>query len=258
VDRERVLAILRAVRDGERAPEDALAELGHLDVADLASEDGVFARIDHHRAVRCGFPEVIYGPGKSADQLVAACIEVLERSSRLLATRVDDAQWGALAEAVPDAVRNERARIVSVVRDERPPRGTVCVLSAGTSDEPVAEEARITAETMGVATLPWYDCGVAGIHRLLGGLPKLREADAIVVAAGMEGALPSVVGGLVDVPVIAVPTSVGYGASFEGVGPLLTMLNSCAAGVAVVNIDNGFGAGYLAASIARRAAPRSG
>ena len=182
------------------------------------------------------------------------CTNILERSPRVLVTRVDAESWEALHAVAPDATLHERARAATVVRDEIVPRGRVAVLSAGTADEPVAEEARVTAWVMGVEATTWYDCGVAGLHRLLKVLPNLREADAVVVAAGMEGALPSVVGGLVDVPVVAVPTSVGYGASFEGIGPLLTMLNSCAAGVAVVNIDNGFGAGYFAAVVARRAA----
>ena len=156
--------------------------------------------------------------------------------------------------AIPDAAHHERARAVAVDREPRAPRGRVVVLSAGTADEPVAEEARVTATIVGAQVDTYYDCGVAGLHRLLRVLPHLRTANAVVVAAGMDGALPSVVGGLVDVPVLAVPTSVGYGASFQGIGPLLTMLNACAAGVAVVNIDNGFGAGYLAAVISRQCA----
>ncbi len=259
-DTAALLQLLAAVRDGQTSPEEALRRIGERelsvgDAATLLSADGpAFARIDHHRAQRCGFPEVVYAPGKTADQVVAVALEILRRSKRLLITRVDATQRGALREALSDAVFHDRARAVTVVRDEVTACGRVAILSAGTADEPVAEEARVTAETMGVRAEAHYDCGVAGLHRLLGALPALRAADAIVVAAGMEGALPSVVGGLVDVPLIAVPTSVGYGASFEGVAPLLTMLNSCAAGVGVVNIDNGFGAGYLAATIARRAA----
>lgn len=257
MDRERVLSILEAVRDGRVAPDAALRDLGGLDVAELTAGGPAFARVDHHRAVRCGFPEVVYAPGKTPDQIAAIAVQVLSRSDRLLVTRLDAPQIAALREAAPDATIHERARAATVerrVRAEDEVAGRVVVLSAGTADEPVAEEARVTSSAMGAAAEPLYDCGVAGLHRLLKVLPKLRSADAIVVVAGMEGALPSVVGGLVDVPVIAVPTSVGYGASFEGVGPLLTMLNSCAAGVAVVNIDNGFGAGYLAAVIARKCA----
>lgn len=256
-----VLALLARVRDGEIPPEAALGELRGLDVGQLAGTSGPpFAHIDHSRGLRCGFPEVVYAPGKTAEQVAAVACEVLEHASRLLVTRLDDGQLAALREALPDVTWHERARAASVVRDATPPRGRVAVLSAGTADEPVAEEARVTAATLGADVAAHYDCGVAGLHRLLRVLPDLRAADAVVVVAGMEGALPSVVGGLLDVPVVAVPTSVGYGASFEGVAPLLTMLNSCAAGVAVVNIDNGFGAGYLAALIARRTAlpPESG
>jgi pyridinium-3,5-biscarboxylic acid mononucleotide synthase len=252
MDRERVLKLLEDVRDGRVAPDDAVRELGALDVAELSAGGPAFARVDHHRAVRCGFPEVVYAPGKTADQIVAIAKQVLSRSDRLLVTRLDAAQSSALRESIADVVLHERARAATVERTPQDRRGRVAVVSAGTADEPVAEEARITASAMGAEVEAVYDCGVAGLHRLLRVLPTLRSADAVVVVAGMEGALPSVVGGLLDVPVVAVPTSVGYGASFEGVGPLLTMLNSCAAGVAVVNIDNGFGAGYLAAVIARR------
>jgi NCAIR mutase (PurE)-related protein len=253
MDKDRVRDLLLRVRDGALSPDEASRLLADASVQELAGEGGVFARVDHHRALRCGFPEVVYGPGKTVPQVVEVARRILEREPRLLVTRVDAAQAAALRESVPDAVHHERARAVSVDRAPRATTGRVVVLSAGTADEPVAEEARVTAALVGAAVERFYDCGVAGLHRLLRVLPELRHADAIVVAAGMDGALPSVVGGLVDVPVIAVPTSVGYGASFEGIGPLLTMLNACAAGVAVVNIDNGFGAGYLAAVIARRA-----
>lgn len=253
MDRDRVRDLLCRVRDGVVPPDEALRELGGLEIEELAAETGVFARVDHHRGVRCGFPEVVYGPGKTVPQVVDVALRILARGPRLLVTRVTPEQAGAICTAIPDAVHHARARAVTADRDAgRTPRGNVVVLSAGTADEPVAEEARVTAALMGADVATHYDCGVAGLHRVLGALPRLRTADAIVVAAGMDGALPSVVGGLVDAPVIAVPTSVGYGASFEGVGPLLTMLNACAAGVAVVNIDNGFGAGYLAAVIARR------
>jgi NCAIR mutase (PurE)-related protein len=258
MDRDRVRELLLRVRDGAVAPDDALRELGGLEVEELAREHGVFARVDHHRALRCGFPEVVYGPGKTVPQVVDVARGILARGPRLLVTRVNPDQAAALVAGVPDAVHHERARAVTVDREPRAPSGRVVVLSAGTADEPVAEEARVTASLMGAGVQSHYDCGVAGLHRVLKALPTLRHADAVVVAAGMDGALPSVVGGLVDCPVIAVPTSVGYGASFEGIGPLLTMLNACAAGVAVVNIDNGFGAGYLAAVIARRSPARDG
>lgn len=251
--RDAVRDLLRRVAEGDVTPGEALHALGRLDVEEAAGAGGVFARVDHHRALRCGFPEVVYGPGKTVAQVVDVAQRILARGPRLLVTRVDSAQAAALRDAIRDATHHERARAVAVDRRPRPPVGRVVVLSAGTADEPVAEEARVTAELLGARVEARYDCGVAGLHRLLRVLPDVRAADAIVVAAGMDGALPSVVGGLVDVPVIAVPTSVGYGASFEGVAPLLTMLNACAAGVAVVNIDNGFGAGYLAAVIARRA-----
>jgi NCAIR mutase (PurE)-related protein len=252
MDPDRVRDLLLRVRDGEVSPEDAARELGELQVAELATGESVFARVDHHRGLRCGFPEVVYAEGKTVEQVVAVAREVLERSPRLLATRVSPEQAAAVLEEIPDAVHHERARALTVDREQREPAGRVAVLSAGTADEPVAEEARITATIMGTEARAFYDCGVAGLHRLLGVLPELRRSDAVVVVAGMEGALPSVVGGLLAAPVVAVPTSVGYGASFEGLGPLLTMLNSCAAGVGVVNIDNGFGGGYLAALIARR------
>jgi hypothetical protein len=216
-------------------------------------EDLSFARVDHHRAVRCGFPEVIFCQGKSADDITEIARAILKHSNCLLATRADDAAFQAIQRAHPRAEHHERARCVTVTKkkpDSQP--GNVVVVCAGTADIPVAEEARVTLEMFGYEAQSIYDAGVAGIHRLLSETDKIHGADCIVVVAGMEGALASVVGGLADCPVIAVPTSVGYGASFGGLAPLLTMLNSCAAGVAVVNIDNGFGAGYLAALIARR------
>ncbi len=257
MDQDALLELLRAVRDGRLSAEAALPRVAELDVAALRGTGPAFARVDHGRAARCGFPEVVYAPGKTPGQVAAVAVEILARSPRLLVTRLDDAQWAALAAAVPDAARNVRARTARVDRaagELRGRGGCVALVSAGTADEPVAEEARETAEALGATVVARYDCGVAGLARLVGVLPDLHAADVVVVVAGMDGALASVVGGLVDVPVVAVPTSVGYGASFEGVGPLLNMLASCAAGVAVVNIDNGFGAGYLAATIARRTA----
>ncbi|MCG3134895.1 MAG: Pyridinium-3,5-biscarboxylic acid mononucleotide synthase [Planctomycetes bacterium] len=256
--RRSVADVLHDVREGRIDSDSAARELAGLGVQEVAAANGVFARVDHGRAARCGFPEVVYGPGKTPEQVARIAAEILSRGPRLLVTRVDAAQADAVRAAVPDAVHHERARAVSVDREPRASPaaagGRVLVVTAGTADEPVAEEARVTASLMGAAVEHRYDCGVAGLHRILGAIPALREADAVVVAAGMDGALPSVVGGLVDCPVIAVPTSVGYGASFQGIGPLLTMLNACAAGVSVVNIDNGFGAGYQAALIARAAA----
>ncbi len=246
MDRARLTDLLRSVHRGETAVEDALRTLSALPYADLG-----FARVDTHRALRCGFPEVVFCQGKTPEQVRAISARLLEGASRLLATRADPAAFEAVRAAAPDAVYHESARAVTVVRDTRPPEGLVAVLCAGTADVPVAEEARVTAEAIGAATLPVYDCGVAGLHRLLGETERIGRANAVIVVAGMEGALASVVGGMVDRPVIAVPTSVGYGAAFGGLAPLLTMLNTCAAGVTVVNIDNGFGAGFAAARINR-------
>jgi NCAIR mutase (PurE)-related protein len=220
----------------------------------LPYEDLGFAKLDHHRALRDYLPEVVLGQGKTAEQVVAIATGLVEQSDRLLVTRVGADVFAAVKERLPDAVYHESARAITLDRRPMTPITGVTVLCAGTSDLPVADEAAVTAELMGCAVERVYDVGVAGIHRLLDHLPQLQKARALVVVAGMEGALPSVVAGLVAVPVIAVPTSVGYGASFQGIAPLLTMLNTCAAGVAVVNIDNGFGAGYLAAVINRLAA----
>jgi hypothetical protein len=205
--------------------------------------------VDTHRELRCGFPEAVFGEGKTPAELVAVARTVVEAHGRLLATRVRPEGAAALLEAFPDATLHERARTVSLDRRADPPPavGGVLVVSAGTSDAPVAEEAAVTARMCGARVETLADVGVAGLHRLLASSGRLRAARVVVVVAGMEGALPSVVGGLVDRPVIAVPTSVGYGASFGGVAALLAMMNSCAAGVTVVNIDNGFGAGYAAA-----------
>jgi NCAIR mutase (PurE)-related protein len=240
---------LESVANGATPVEEALEELRLLPYEDLG-----FAKLDHHRALRDYLPEVVLGEGKTAEQVVAIATRLAERSGRLLVTRVGADIFSALREHLPDAFYHETARAITLDRRPQTPLAGVTVLCAGTSDLPVAEEAAVTAELMGCAVERVYDVGVAGIHRLLDHLPQLRKARALVVVAGMEGALPSVVAGLVAVPVIAVPTSVGYGASFQGIAPLLTMLNTCAAGVAVVNIDNGFGAGYLAAVINRLAA----
>jgi NCAIR mutase (PurE)-related protein len=246
VTSDEVRRLLRAVAGGKLAVDEALDRLRGLGTEDLG-----FARVDHHREVRCGFPEVIFGEGKTPADTVAIARSVLARSDRLLVTRVPEASARALRRAFPDARHEERARCVVVdrARPHRAPAGRVVVVTAGTSDLPVAEEARVTAEATGSLVETIHDAGVAGIHRLLGRADRLRDARCVVVVAGMEGALASVVGGLCSVPVIACPTSVGYGASFGGLAALLAMLNSCAAGVAVVNIDNGFGAGFLASRI---------
>jgi len=211
-----------------------------------------FARVDHAREARCGFPEVVFAPGKTPNEAATIARDLVERSGRVLITRGDERIRDAVLEALPDAIWHERARAITCVRiDVPPPTGLVAVLSAGTSDLPVAEEARITAEQMGARVEARYDVGVAGLHRLLAEQDLLRSARVLVVCAGMEGALPSVVGGLVARPVIAVPTSVGYGANLQGIAALLGMLNACAPNISVVNIDNGFGAGYQAALINR-------
>lgn len=220
----------------------------------LPFEDLGFACVDHHRAIRCGHPEVIFGAGKTPEHMATIFSRLADQGADVLATRVVPEAANRVCATVPGAEYNELARTVTLRQTDVPPAaGLIGVVCAGTSDLPVAEEARITIEMMGQPTCTLYDVGVAGLHRLLSRSDELRRANVLVVAAGMEGALPSVVGGLVSTPVIAVPTSVGYGASFQGLTALLAMLNTCASGVSVVNIDNGFGAGYQAALINRLA-----
>jgi NCAIR mutase (PurE)-related protein len=221
---------------------------------DLPYEDLGFAKVDHHRALREGFPEVILGLGKTPEQIAAIAERLASRGDRVLVTRASPEAFAAVRRVLPDAGYRADARAIVLERGTVCRRPGVALLCAGTADLPVAEEAAVTAELIGSEVDRIYDVGVAGIHRLLDSLPRLRAARAIIVVAGMEGALPSVVGGLVSTPVIAVPTSVGYGASLQGIAALLTMLNSCAAGISVVNIDNGFGAGYIAAMINRQSA----
>ncbi len=241
-------SLLDAVREGaltiDAAHQRLLATL-----RDQPFEDLGFARVDHHRAIRQGFPEVVLGLGKTPDQIAKIAHEIVSRGHPLLVTRADDAAWAAVSALVPEAEYHALARAITVSRELPPGHGTIAVLSAGTSDISVAEEAAVTAALMGNLVERVYDVGVAGLHRVLHERTRLEAARVIIVVAGMEGALPSVVAGMVDVPVIAVPTSVGYGASFGGVAALLGMLNSCANGVAVVNIDNGFGAGCMASMI---------
>ncbi len=226
------------------------------DLRDLPYEDLDFAKVDHHRGLRDALPEVILGQGKTPDQIAAIGAAMVAKSGRLLCTRIDREGFRALQAAVPDAEYHEAARVALVDREPRPLLPGVIVLCAGTSDLPVAQEAVLTARMTGSDAVLVSDVGVAGIHRLFDQLPRLREANVIVAVAGMEGALPSVLAGLVAVPIIAVPTSIGYGASFGGLAPLLSMLNSCAAGVSVVNIDNGFGGGYMAGLINAQAQQR--
>lgn len=242
--------LLAAVGSGELTPEAASAHL--LDVLRAAPfEDVGFARIDHHRPIRQGFPEVVFGQGKTPAQIAVIAQRIAARGDTLIVTRTTSDAHAAVEAVLPDAVWHEVARVIT--RPGRVPpapgHGPVLVASAGTSDLPVAEEAAVTAETMGNAVERVYDVGVAGLHRLLSERARLARARVVVVVADMEGALPSVIGGLVAVPVIAVPTSVGYGASFHGLSALLGMLNTCAPGVAVVNIDNGFGAATIASRI---------
>jgi len=234
--------LLESVQAGQVSIEDALARLRGFPYEDLG-----FARLDSHRTLRKGFPEVIFCPGKTTEQIVRIVERIRSREGRLLATRASPEVAEAVQRTFPDAVYHTAARVI-VISGPTPQsgRGTVLVVSAGTADIPVADEAAVTAETMGSPVERLYDVGVAGIHRLFDNREQLFTANVLVVVAGMEGALASVVAGLVDRPVIAVPTSVGYGASFGGLAALLAMLNSCSPGVAVVNIDNGFGAGYLA------------
>jgi len=243
---EDIRHLLTQVRDGTTSVDDAVERVTRLPFRDLG-----FARVDHHRALRCGFPEVVFCQGKTPDETAAIALEIIGAGQPLLATRASEAHYEAVAAVAGEARYHAKARVVTHSR--KPPQlsGRVAVVCAGTADIPVAEEAKVTAEMMGTEVDTLYDVGVAGIHRLLGDVERLRKARAIIVVAGMEGALPSVVGGLVSAPVIGVPTSVGYGACFQGLAPLLTMLNSCAAGVSVVNIDNGFGAGYIASLINR-------
>jgi NCAIR mutase (PurE)-related protein len=241
--------LLRAVREGRVSPEEAAERLKTLPFENLG-----FATVDHHRALRRGFGEVIFGAGKTPEQIAAIVDRIASRGQNVLITRTT-AEVGErlLRGRAPDQVRfHDAARAVTVIQAPAEAlAGRVAVICAGTSDVPVAEEAALTAEFHGATVERIYDVGVAGLHRLLDRAAAIRQATVVIVAAGMEGALPSVVGGLVEAPVIAVPTSIGYGASFQGLAALLAMLNTCASGVAVVNIDNGFGAGYMACAILR-------
>lgn len=240
--------LLGDVRDGQVTPEAALERLRLLPFEDLG-----YAKVDHHRALRRGFPEVVFGAGKTLEQVEGIVARLLEAGQGVLITRTAVEVHAHLTRRWPQARWHAFARCVSVpgARAGEPLPGCAAVLCAGTSDVPVAEEAALTLEFHGARVERVYDVGVAGLHRLLDQVPRLRACQVLIVVAGMEGALPSVVGGLFDAPIIAVPTSVGYGASFSGLAALLAMLNSCASGVTVVNIDNGFGAGYAAALVLR-------
>jgi len=249
MEEKQLKQILEAVENGSLSPEGALEIVKHLPLSDLG-----YAQVDTHRCLRTGVPEVIYAEGKTVEQIVGIALRLIQSHDNIMATRARPEIFVEVRKAIPDAVFYPAARII--VMRPRPVAavGNIAVVCAGTSDIPVAEEAAVTAETLGNRVTRIFDVGVAGIHRLLEARKHLSRANVAVVAAGMEGALPSVVGGMVPYPVIAVPTSIGYGASFGGIAALLGMLNSCASGVSVVNIDNGFGAGFQASLINRLAA----
>jgi NCAIR mutase (PurE)-related protein len=249
MNRQQLRTLLDQVRAGGTTPEAAHEQLLQF-LRQSPFEDLGFARVDHHRRVRQGFPEVVFGQGKTPDQVAAIAQALVAGGQSLLVTRTTPEAYRAVSAVLPDARFHELARCITLDAGSAPPgRGTIAIAAAGTADLPVAEEACVTAEIMGNTIDRIYDVGVAGLHRLLKEHARITSARVVIVVAGMEGALPSVVAGLVDVPVVAVPTSVGYGANFGGMTALLGMLNSCAIGVSVVNIDNGFGAAAIASSI---------
>lgn len=253
MNEDNIKKLLESVKSGSVTVEDAYSRLKDLPYRELG-----FANVDNHRAIRTGFPEVVYCQGKKPEQIAAIMKALVEKGGNIMGTRATKADYEAVSRVLPDAVYYEDARIIAVTDADssnavRSTSKTVAVITAGTADIPVAEETAVTVEIMGNNADRIYDVGVAGIHRLFDKLDRIRAADVVVVIAGMEGALASVVGGLVAVPVIAVPTSIGYGANLGGLSALLSMLNSCANGVGVVNIDNGFGAAYLASVILNRA-----
>jgi hypothetical protein len=247
-----IKSIIQLVAEGKIDPDTALEKLKHLNYE--AIED--FAKIDHHRQLRRGFPEVIWGLGKTPYQIIQIMEVMRQKNPLVMATRIDPPVYQEIRLSIRDAIYYPAARICAIAQDATKPqfKGNITIVTAGTADLPIAEEAAVTASLGGFAVTKLWDVGVAGIHRLLANRHLLNSADVLIVVAGMEGALPSVVAGLVDCPVIAVPTSIGYGANFGGITPLLTMLNSCATGVGVVNIDNGFGASMLAMQILKTAA----
>jgi len=243
--KEQIKSLLEKVKNNEIEVEEAAESLKDLPYKDLG-----YARVDHHRSIRNGYPEVIYCENKSLDEIEGIVEEMLKNKSNILASRANEEIYKRIKKLAPEAEYHERSKMIFIEQQKlEKSKSKILVVSGGTSDIPVAEEAVVTAKALGTRVETLYDVGVAGLHRLLGSLDKLDEAEVIITVAGMEGALASVVGGLVDKPVIAVPTSVGYGANFGGLSSLLTMLNSCASGVGVVNIDNGFGAAYLASTI---------
>ena len=248
MNQESLVKILKQVQLGDTSIDEALEKLRNYPYENI----GDFVRLDHHRSLRCGYPEIIFGVGKNLDQLLAITKKVLDQGDDLMITRIDPDISHQICEIYSQIKYHPLAKMLTWQSNPEKGIGNVLVLTGGTADIPVAEEAALTAEMMGAKVTRLFDVGVAGLHRLLDQLDLLHSATVLVVVAGMEGALPSVVAGLVSAPVIAVPTSIGYGASFNGLAALLAMLNSCANGVSVVNIDNGFGAGYQAALINRQ------
>lgn len=246
MDREYLLKLCEDIRADRISCEDAADILKELPFKDME-----FARVDNHRSLRTGYPEVVFCQGKTDSQIAEIMKLLWQQNNTVMGTRAAESNYRAVKELIPEAKYFEQARIISASRKEPDKKGSIAVITAGTSDIPVAEEAAVTAELLGNSVSRIYDVGVAGIHRLFDSIEEIRRANAVIVCAGMEGALASVTGGLVYVPVIAVPTSVGYGASFNGLAALLSMLNSCANGISVVNIDNGFGAAYTASMINR-------
>lgn len=248
MDKSKLENLLKQYKNSEIGLDEVIEIFRRMPVENLG-----FANVDHHRSIRNGFPEVIFGQGKTPEHIEKISASILERSSKLLITRTNRDAYDHIIKIFPDAVYHDVCNAITVRRDDNDNRiGKIAIVTAGTSDIPVAEEAAITADIMGSNVDRLYDVGVAGIHRVLNNIELLQQANVIVCVAGMEGALPSVVGGLVNAPVIAVPTSIGYGASFGGIAALLGMLNSCASNVTVVNIDNGFGAGYVASLINKK------
>lgn len=244
MNKEQIIEVLKAVKDGDKSIEEAVNALKDLPYSDLD-----VAKLDYHRAIRVGYPEVIYCEGKAIEHLKTIIDHMVKREANILATRVSEEAYRAILEVTENAVYYKIPRICVINPKKTEGTGKIAVVTGGTADIPVAEEAAVTCEVFGNNVDRIYDVGVAGIHRLLHNMDRIRDANVIIAVAGMEGALASVVAGLVDVPVIGIPTSVGYGANFSGLSALLTMLNSCAAGIGVVNIDNGFGAAYLASQI---------
>ena len=236
--------LLENVERGKTGVAEAMKKLKNLPFEDIG-----FAKIDHHRSLRKGFPEVIFCQNKSVQQVEKIVGRMLENGSDVIATRASEEMFTAVKKIAKNAEYNKYSKTIVVLKSKKAKKGKIAVLCAGTSDIPVAEEAAVVADAMGNKVEKIYDVGVAGLHRLLANMEKLSDANVIVIVAGMDGALPSVVSGITDKPIVAVPTSVGYGASFRGIAPLLTMLNACSPGVVVVNIDNGFGAGYFASMI---------